>query len=39
MDRLQSMAAFLKVAELGSFSAAAEQMGLSKSAVSGACAK
>src|SRR5690348_1426338 len=34
MDRLQGMAAFLKVAELGSFSAAARQLGLSKSAVS-----
>jgi DNA-binding transcriptional LysR family regulator len=34
MDRLQSMAAFLKVAELGSFSAAAGQLGWSKSAVS-----
>lgn len=34
MDRLQGMEAFVRVAELGSFSAAARQMGLSKSAVS-----
>lgn len=34
MDRLQSMAVFLRVAELGSFSGAAEQLRLSKSAVS-----
>src|SRR5215218_7896700 len=34
MDRLAGMAAFVKVAELGSFSAAAAALGLSKSAVS-----
>lgn len=34
MDRLQSMAVFARVAEQGSFSAAARQLGLSKSAVS-----
>lgn len=34
MDRLQSMAVFVRVAELGSFSAAARQLGLSKSAAS-----
>ena len=34
LDRLQSMAVFARVAEQGSFSAAARQMGLSKSAVS-----
>lgn len=34
MDRLQSMAVFVRVAELGSFSSAARQLGLSKSAVS-----
>ena len=34
MDRLQSMAVFVRVAELGSFSTAAQQLGLSKSAVS-----
>ncbi|MFW5681230.1 MAG: LysR substrate-binding domain-containing protein [Pseudomonadota bacterium] len=34
MDRLQAMQAFVKVVELGSFSAAADQLDLSKSAVS-----
>jgi DNA-binding transcriptional LysR family regulator len=34
MDRLEGMAVFVKVAELGGFSAAAQAMGLSKSAVS-----
>lgn len=34
MDRLQSMAVFVRVAEQGSFSLAARQLGLSKSAVS-----
>jgi DNA-binding transcriptional LysR family regulator len=34
LDRLQSMAVFVRVAELGSFSTAARQLGLSKSAVS-----
>ena len=34
MDRLQSMAVFVRVAEQGSFSRAARQLGLSKSAVS-----
>jgi DNA-binding transcriptional LysR family regulator len=34
VDRLQSMAVFVRVAEQGSFSLAAHQMGLSKSAVS-----
>ena len=34
MDRLAAMQAFVKVAELGSFSAAADQLDLSKSAVS-----
>lgn len=34
MDRLDGMAAFVRVAELGSFSAAAAVLGLSKSAVS-----
>lgn len=34
MDRLQGMAVFVRVAELGSFSSAARQLGLSKSAVS-----
>src|SRR5688500_9778321 len=34
MDRLASMAVFAKVAELGSLSAAADTLGLSKSAVS-----
>jgi DNA-binding transcriptional LysR family regulator len=34
LDRLQSMAVFVRVAELGSFSSAALQLGLSKSAVS-----
>ena len=34
MDRLQSMALFVRVAELGSFSLAARQLGLSKSAAS-----
>lgn len=34
MDRLASMAVFVKVAELASFSGAARQLGLSKSAVS-----
>ncbi|MFO1075004.1 MAG: LysR family transcriptional regulator [Geminicoccaceae bacterium] len=34
MDRLQGMAAFVRVVELGSFSAAARELGLSKSAVS-----
>jgi DNA-binding transcriptional LysR family regulator len=34
MDRLSAMRVFQKVAELGSFSAAADQLGVSKSAVS-----
>ncbi len=34
MDRLQGMAVFVRVAEQGSFSTAARQLGLSKSAVS-----
>ncbi len=34
MDRLQSMALFVRVAELGSFSQAARQLGMSKSAAS-----
>lgn len=34
MDRLEGMAVFVRVAELGGFSAAAQAMGLSKSAVS-----
>ncbi|MFZ1426688.1 MAG: LysR family transcriptional regulator, partial [Geminicoccaceae bacterium] len=34
MDRLQSMAVFVRVAEQGSFSLAARQLGISKSAVS-----
>ena len=34
MDRLQGMAVFVRVAEQGSFSVAARQLGLSKSAVS-----
>ena len=34
MDRLHGMAVFVRVAELGSFSAAARQLGLSKSAAS-----
>ena len=34
MDRLQSMAVFVRVAEQGSFSLAARQLGLSKSAAS-----
>ena len=34
LDRLQSMAVFVRVAEQGSFSLAARQLGLSKSAAS-----
>ena len=34
MDRLQGMTVFVRVAEQGSFSSAAQQLGLSKSAVS-----
>ena len=33
MDRLQAMHLFVRVAELGSFSAVAQQMGLARSAV------